>query len=299
MNPNAQVPVVAPPDPATRCPAIALPSLACDCHAHVCGPAARYPYFAGRIYTPPEATTAEDYRRMLGALGVERAVLVQPSFYGTDNRALLDAIAASAQKYRGVAVLSDDLSNAELEQLHQAGIRGARVNIVDVADGKGVLPTERLRQLAARIAPFGWHLELLMHVDEFPALDTAFFDFPVDLVFGHLGYVRTDRGVDGPGFKALQRLMRDGRAWVKLTGPYRISGSAMPHEDTNVFTQALLDAAPTRLLWGSDWPHVMVKWNIPMPNDAEFVELLARWVPDARLRNQILVDNPAQLYGFA
>lgn len=225
-------------------------------------------------------------------------MLVQPSFYGSDNQALLDGIASAGSAYRGVAVLADDTDDAELQRLHDAGIRGARVNIVDVASNKGVLPIERLRDLGKRIAPFGWHLELLMHVDEFPDLDNAFLDFPVPLVFGHLGYVSTTRGVDDAGFRALLRLMRRGQAWVKLTGPYRISSSGMPHVDTNVYAQALLDAAPDRLLWGTDWPHVMVRWTIAMPNDAEFIDLLVRWIPDVAQRNRVLVDNPAKLYGF-
>jgi 2-pyrone-4,6-dicarboxylate lactonase len=292
------IPIVAPPDPHPRKPAIAFPSLACDCHAHVCGPASRYPWFPQRIYTPPEGTTAHDYAQLLSALGVQRAVLVQPSFYGSDNRALLDAIAASGGRYRGVAVLDDADDQAALERLHTAGIRGARVNIVDLAEGKGQLPVEKLRRIAARIAPLGWHLELLMHVDEFPDLDRQLGDFPVPLVFGHLGYVRKGRSPDEPGFQGLLRLLRDGRAWAKLTGPYRISSQPLPHADLAPFARALREAAPQRLLWGSDWPHVMVNWSIPMPNDGDIVDLLARWIPDEAQRQQVLVDNPATLYGF-
>jgi 2-pyrone-4,6-dicarboxylate lactonase len=236
--------------------------------------------------------------RLLGSLGVERAVLVQPSFYGSDNRALLDAIAASGGRYRGVAVLDDADDGAALERLHEAGIRGARVNIVDLADGKGQLPVDKLRRLAARIAPLGWHLELLMHVDEFPDLDRQLGDLPVQLVFGHLGYVRKGRAPDEPGFQAFLRLLRDGRAWAKLTGPYRISSQPLPHADLAPFAQALREAAPQRLVWGSDWPHVMVNWSIGMPDDGDIVDLLARWIPDEAHRHQVLVDNPATLYGF-
>jgi predicted TIM-barrel fold metal-dependent hydrolase len=296
--PPGTIPVVAPPDPHPRKPAIALPPLACDCHAHVCGPESRYPWYAQRIYTPPEGTTAQDYARLLAALGVERAVLVQPSFYGSNNRALLDAIAASGGRYRGVAVLDDADGAAAIERLHEAGIRGARVNIVDLAEGKGQLPVDKLRRLAARIAPFDWHLELLMHVDEFPDLDRQLGDLPVQLVFGHLGYVRKGRGPEEPGFQALLRLLGDGRAWAKLTGPYRISSQPLPHLDLAPFAQALREAAPQRLVWGSDWPHVMVNWPIPMPNDGDILDLLARWIPDEAHRQQVLVDNPATLYGF-
>ena len=136
---------------------------ACDCHAHVCGPQSRYPYAPNRLYTPEDASPA-DYRGMLDSLGMERGVLVQPSIYGTDNRALLDALATDHERLRGVGQ-----------------------NIVDLKEGKGVLPLDDLRRLAVKVKPFGWHVEFLMHVDEFPDLDRQLADFPVDVVFGHLG----------------------------------------------------------------------------------------------------------------
>lgn len=293
----AEPPVCAPPDPGTRRPQIVLPRGACDCHAHVCGPSAQYPLYAKRIYTPADSALPA-YLTMLSTLGIERAVLVQPSFYSTDNSAMLDAIDAAGPRFRGVAVVPRDVTDAELERLHHRGVRGARVNIVDTLDGKGVLPREALVQLARRIRPLGWHMEFLMHVDEFPHLDRDLEDFPVDMVFGHLGYVRTDRGVAVPGFQALLRLLRSDKAWVKLTGPYRISTGPQPHADTDVYAQALLDAAPHRVVWGTDWPHVMAKWHMTMPNDADFVDLLVRWVPDPVLREQILVKNPERLYQF-
>jgi predicted TIM-barrel fold metal-dependent hydrolase len=135
-----------------------------------------------------------------------------------------------------------------------------------------------------------------MHVDEFPDLDRQLADFPVDVVFGHLGYVPTGKGLDTPGFAALKRLMREGRAWVKLTAPYRLTLSAMPYSDTAPFAQDLVDSAPERLLWGSDWPHVFIK--TAMPNDGDLFNVFSKWVPDAAMRKRILVDNPARLYDF-
>jgi predicted TIM-barrel fold metal-dependent hydrolase len=289
-------PVCASPDPYTRRPKLALPSGACDCHAHVCGPASKYPPYANRVYTPPLRAEISDYLKMLDTLGVERAVLVQPSFYGTDNSAMLDAIEAAGSRFRGVAVVPPDVSDTELERLHAKGVRGARVNIVDTREAKGVLPLDALLPLARRIRPLGWHMEFLMHADEFPRLDETLADFPVDVVLGHLGYVRTDKGVADPGFQALLRLLRGGRAWVKLTGAYRISPAPMPHPDTVAFANALLETAPERLVWGTDWPHVMTRWHIDMPNDGDITDLLGTWVPDAKLREQILVDNPTRLY---
>ena len=293
---NDPIPTCAPHDPAPRAPAVAPPRLACDCHAHVCGPAARYPYAPNRIYTPPDALPA-DYRHMLDTLGIERAVLVQPSVYGTDNRAMLDALDGDPARLRGVAVVDFDVDAKAIAAMHARGVRGARCNIVDLQDGRGVLPVAALTALAERIAPFDWHLEFLMHVDEFPDLDRQLASIRVPMVFGHLGYVPVARGTDRAGFEALLRLLRDGRAWVKLTAPYRLTGSALPYADVDPFAARLVDAAPERLVWGSDWPHVIVK--TAMPNDGDLFDIFTRWVPDAALRRRILVDNPARLYGFA
>ena len=292
---SESAPLCAAHDPNPRKPDLALPPLACDTHAHVCGPASRYPYSPARIYTPPDALPVQ-YRYMLSTLGVHRAVLVQPSVYGTDNTAMLDALAADPVHQRAVAVVPPEITHAELERFHLLGVRGARCNIVDVKEGKGRLPLEMLDALAAKVKPLGWHLEFLMHVDEFPDLDRLLDKFPVDVVFGHLGYMKTGLGIDAPGYQALQRLLKSGRAWVKLTGPYRISSGSMPYADVTPYAHALVEAAPDRVLWGSDWPHVTVKGA--MPNDGDLCDLLSAWVPDPAARRKVLVDNPAELYGF-
>jgi 2-pyrone-4,6-dicarboxylate lactonase len=294
---DQDIPVCTPPNPHPAKPKFALPPRACDCHAHICGPQSVYAYIPQRIYTPTDALLPE-YSRVLAALGCSRAVLVQPSFYGADNSAMLAAIAAAGPAFRGIAVIGDDATMCELEAMHAAGIRGVRLNIVDVREGKGQLPIERIAKLADRIKPFGWHIEFLMHVDEFPEIDTTLGRLPVDVVFGHLGYVKTEKGIAAPGFQSLLRLLRSGRAWVKLTGPYRISSQTLPHADTNAFAHALLDAAPDRIVWGTDWPHVATKWTIPMPNDGAIADLLLDWIPDAALRARVLVQNPETLYGF-
>ncbi len=282
-------------DPNPRKPRVAMPPGACDTHAHICGPIESHPYSDRRIYTPPDAPLTA-YRHLLGTLGVERAVLVQPSVYGTDNSVLLGAMAQlGPERCRAVAVVDDDISDEVLAQLDQAGVRGVRVNVVDVAEGKGVLPMATLSRLASRVQRFGWHVEFLMHADEYPDLDRQFADFPVDIVLGHLGYMKTDKGIADPGFQSMLRLMQRGKCWVKLTGPYRISTQSLPHADTVAFARALLEAAPGQVVWGSDWPHVMVKGA--MPNDGDLADLLLEWVPEG-LREQVLVQNPATLYGF-
>jgi predicted TIM-barrel fold metal-dependent hydrolase len=234
---------------------------------------------------------------MLRTLGVERAVLVQPSFYADDNSVLIDAMRAGGPNFRGVAVVSNEVSDRDLESLNAAGVRGVRVNVVDTREGKGELPMSRLRKLASRVQHLGWHMEFLAHVNEFPDLDRLFSDFPVDVVFGHLGYVPARETVTTPGFQALLRLMRAQRAWVKLTGPYRISDRAPDYPDTRLFAEALLQAAPDRVLWGTDWPHVKASWSTPMPNDGDLTDLLADWVPRDLMTN-VLVENPIRLYGF-
>jgi predicted TIM-barrel fold metal-dependent hydrolase len=292
---SAEAPLCAAPDPHPRKPRIAMPSHACDTHAHICGPIERHPYADRRVYTPPDALLPA-YREMLDTLGVQRMVLVQPSVYGADNSVMLDAMAKLDNAARGVAVVDDDVSDAELERLDAAGVRGVRINVVDVAEGKGKIAMEPLVALAERIKRYGWHVEFLMHADEFPQLDRLFADFPVDIVLGHLGYMKTDKGLEDPGFQALLRLAERGKAWVKLTGPYRISTAPMPHNDTVSFAHALLNAAPDRVIWGTDWPHVMVKGA--MPNDGDLADLLLEWVPDEAMREKVLVANPAKLYGF-
>jgi 2-pyrone-4,6-dicarboxylate lactonase len=286
------------PDARPRAPDVALPPGTCDCHAHICGPAATYPYDGHRIYTPPDATI-ESYRHLLAVLGVARAVLIQPSVYGTDNRAMLAALQAAGPGVRGVAVVEPDISARDVEALHRAGIRGVRLNLVDRREGRNRVPVELVRALAERIAPFGWHIEFLVNMDEAPDFASAVADLEVPIVLGHLGYPRAGARdwITAPAFAGLLSLLAGGRCWVKLTGPYRISAAAdLPYEDVDAAGARLAQAAPGRLIWGSDWPHVMMKK--PMPNDGALCDLLARWIPDAATRRRILVDNPMELYGF-
>jgi 2-pyrone-4,6-dicarboxylate lactonase len=286
-------------DAAPRAPALAFPPLACDTHAHICGPATIYPYSAERIYTPPDATI-ETYRHLLATLGVERAVLIQPSVYGTDNRAMLAVLAAAGSGFRGVAVVDPAITPKELQALHRASICGVRLNLVDRREGKNAVPLDLVRSLAERIAPHGWHIEFLVNLDEAPDFASAVAGLPVPVVLGHLGYPHAGAAewAKSPAFASLLRLLEAGRTWVKLTGPYRISSAPdLPYADVDAAAVRLAAAAPERLVWGSDWPHVMMKK--PMPNDGALADLLARWIPDARTRYRVLVENPAALYGFA
>ena len=298
MTSHPSAPLCQAPDPEIRSPKVAFPAGAVDCHAHVCGPAMQFPYAQERIYTPPDATL-KNYKLLLDMLGIDRAVLVQPSVYGTDNRAMLAALKAQSEKFRGVAVISNnanEISDQALEQLHASGVRGIRCNMVDVTNKTAGLPIQNLKSLAERIKPFGWHLELLIHVNEYPDLVRIFENFPIDLVFGHFGYSHAKHGIHDKGFLGLLELLKNCQAWVKMTGPYRICDGNLPYADMRPFNDAVIKANPRQLVWGSDWPHVMVKKL--MPHDADLCDLFGAWVTDSSLRKSILVDNPCILYDF-
>jgi predicted TIM-barrel fold metal-dependent hydrolase len=283
------------PEPVTRSPNFVLPKNSTDCHLHICGPDQTYPYIPKRIYTPPDALLST-YTTLMNILGLERAVIVQPSVYGTDNQLLLDTLASNPLNFRGVAVVKDNISDHEIEKMHLAGVRGLRCNIVDLADNKGVLPLTTLNLLAKKIMAYGWHIELLMHVNEFPNLADSFKDFAVPIVLGHYGYQKTSININDKGFQNLLALMRDGKAWVKLTGLYRISESGYPFSDVERFATPLMEANPNQLVWGSDWPHVMVKNK--MPNDTDMLNIVGSWINDQQLRQKIFVTNPKCLYDF-
>jgi 2-pyrone-4,6-dicarboxylate lactonase len=287
-------PPCAPPDPNPKKPTLAAPAGTCDTHAHVFGPQSRYAYSPARGYTPPDAPY-EAYRALHAALGVERGVLTQPSVYGTDNTAMLDAVARDPENLRAVAAVGADVTDAALQRLHDAGARGIRVNLVD----KGGMPFDTfadVEKFAARIVPMGWHIEYLVHVHDFPDLEVLG-RLPADSVIGHFGYMHVSNGVDHPGFRSFLRLFEKGRVWVKMTAPYRITArETLPYDDVEPVAKALREARPDRLLWGSDWPHPICPK--PMPNDGGMFEHLAEWLPGAALRRQVMAENPKSLYGF-
>ncbi len=283
------------PDPRETAspPRLALPALACDCHYHVFGPAREFPYAQERSYTPPDCLF-EQRLALHERLGIARSVIVQPSVYGTDNRAMLAAMARSRPgAVRGVAVIGPATSEAELDAMHAQGVRGVRVNALF----KGGTPIAEVRRLAERVAPRGWHVQFLIDVSAFPDPGQFLGSLPVPVVVDHMGHFPAARGVADAGFVALLRLVATGRCWVKLSAPYRLSAQPFPHRDVAPIARALVEANPERLVWGSDWPHPGIA--APMPDDGKLVDLIGEWVPDARVRDRIVRDNPAMLYGFA
>ena len=284
------------PDPEPTRAQFSLPPGTIDAHAHIFGAPNEYAFSPARGYTPPEASL-ESYLALHKKLGgIERAVLTQPSVYGTDNSCMLDIVDRMKGRFLAVAAVGQDITDAELESMHERGVRGARVNIVD----KGGMPFDGIgavRKFTERIKHLGWHLELLVHVHEFDDLRATMNSMAVDVSFGHLGYMRTDNGIDHPGFKEYLDLLRDGNCWTKFSGSYRITTSQhTPYHDVTPFAKAIIAANEDRIVWGTDWPHPTFKGN--MPNDGALMDQLLDWAPDEAIRKKILVDNPESLYGF-
>lgn len=280
------------PHARTKPPRQTAPDGACDCHFHVFGPESRYPYSDARGYTPPDAPLAA-YQAMLDTLGVTRAVIVQPSVYGTDNACSLDAVERLGDAARGVAVLDETVSDAELDRLHASGFRGTRFNI----ESAGGVPEAQLEAVAARVATRGWHIQVYVDGGRLPELAPRLADLPTEIVIDHMGHMDPAAGTDQPGLAALIDLLRAGRCWAKLSGAYRIDTSGAPFAAATPIARALIEAAPDRLVWGTDWPHPQVKG--PMPDDGELFDWFLEVTADADLQRRILVDNPARLYDFA
>lgn len=283
------------PDLIARKPSFALPPGATDSHAHVFGERAKYGYADDRLYTPPPVYL-KDYLAMHEAVGFTRGVIVQSGVHGTNNSVIVDAIAQSNGRLRGIALLREDITDAELDALDKAGVRGFRANLV----AKIGVQFDAAKQLAARVARLGWHAQFLMDIENFPDLDRIAAEFPSVMMIDHMGRpdvgMDANKGVNAPGFQSLIRALKTGRVWTKLSAPYRTSRAPIPYDDLTPFARALVAAAPDQLVFGTDWPHVMMDGE--MPNTGTLVEQLAVWVPDTATRNKILVENPARLYRF-
>lgn len=277
-------------------PHIRLPESSCDSHAHVFGPAERYPYQDERDYTPPDLPLGA-LMRVHDTLGISRCVLTQPSVLGTDNSAILDAVACYPERLRAVVAFSSGIDEAGIDRFHVAGARGLRLNLVD-RGGMPFASFDELYRVVDQVAERGWHVELLAKAHLMDDISAHISNLSVPVVLAHYGYMPTSRGVDDPGFQNLLALMRDGRALVKMTGGYRITDRrATPYEDIRPYAEALLDSAPDQVLWGSDWPHVMCR--IDMPDDGAMLSEVLTWIgDDTELLRKVFVENPARLYGF-
>ena len=279
------------PDPDTRTPAYRMPPGACDAHCHVFGPADRFPYAPDRAYTPPDAPY-EDLVRLHRVLGVERAVIVHASCHGSNMRVTLDAIARSGGAMRGVAVVDPGVTDGDLAALDAGGIRGVRFNFVKHLGGMPDMAF--FERVLSQVEPLGWHVVLHLDAEDVVELAPRIARIRVPFVVDHMGRVKAKNGLDQAPFRQLLELMRNPLAWVKICGAERVSSTGAPFRDAVPFARALVEAAPDRVLWGTDWPHPNIAGD--MPNDGDLVDLLAEAVEDEALRRRVLVDNPTRLY---
>jgi predicted TIM-barrel fold metal-dependent hydrolase len=274
----------------TRAPKQKAPSLTCDCHFHIFGPYDRYPLDAGRTYTPPPALVPQ-YLAMADTVGIGRMVVVQASVYGTQNEVTLDAVHRfGLDRARAVVVIDDCFDDAALQRMHGRGARGVRFNMVS---GNGT-PEEQLDALARRLTPIGWHIQIYAEGDKLAEIAPRLAKLPVDVVIDHSGGVKAGLGTAHPQFQALLRLLDSGRAWIKVCS-YRASSAGQPWNDVALNVKALVAAAPERCVWGTDWPHPQMD---PAPEAGLLFDQFVGWIPDAAVRQRILVDNAARLYGF-
>lgn len=278
-----------PPGPISR-PKHLAPAGATDTHFHIFGPVDRYPLSPRRLYNPCLSTVTE-YQKLARQVGIQRMVIVQASIYGTDNSCMIDSIAEFGLKVaRGVAVIDETATETDIAYLHSKGVRGIRFNAIT-----GVTPLELLPQIASLIAPFGWHIQLWIKAERLLEISSQLKDLPVDIVLDHMAQVPLDRGLNDPLVKNVFKLQEAGRCWVKLTS-YRASKESPPYFDADEVSRQMIHNAPERCLWGSDWPHIYLEGR-PMPDAGVLFDNLYRWCSPA-VAKQILVDNPARLYGF-
>jgi len=302
-NHNASAKAVQPATPVN----FDVPTGACDCHTHIHGDPEKFPFFAGRVYTP-EPASPEEMSALHKALHIERVVIVTPSVYGTDNSATLFGMMARGESARGVAVIDDKTAESELDTMHKAGFRGVRLNLATGGVNDPNVGRSRFSAAVERMKARGWHVQLYTNLAMITAIKDLVANAPVPVVFDHFGGAQADLGVGQPGFSDLLDLVKSGKAHVKISGAYRSSKLAPDYQDIVPFAQALVAANPDRIVWGTDWPHpnsVTPTGKQPSDvtplfqiDDGRLFNQLPVWAPDAAIRNRILVDNPARLYGF-
>jgi 2-pyrone-4,6-dicarboxylate lactonase len=283
------------PNPHTRTPKLIAPPGACDTHLHVYGPTEIYPLSAARNYDPDPHSTLDDYLKVRIALGLERAVIVTGSANGTNNRITLDALRRMKGSFKGLALLDPAITDAELLKLKEGGFTGFRVK----ANGEGGLSFEDTRQMIARTVGFGWHIEFMSQsmaevIGTVPFLNSL----RVPYVFDHVAHAEPRRNKNDREFGELLAILRnEEHAWINLYSFYQSSEAGPPnYADMIDVVREIIDAAPDRVIWGSNWPHAGIA--VPMPNDGDLLDFLLAAAPDELTRNRILADNPATLYGW-
>jgi predicted TIM-barrel fold metal-dependent hydrolase len=282
-----------------------VPAGACDCHTHVFGDPRRFPFAPSRIYTP-EPASVEEIRALHRALHTDRVVIVQPSVYGTDNACTLDAIRQLGSSARGIAVIDDNTPDAALDEMNRAGIRGIRLNLETAGQTDPAIGRQRFQAAMERIKSRNWHIQIYARLSVIEGIADQVMAAPMPVVFDHFGGAQASLGVGQAGFETLLKLLRTGKAYVKVSAAYRISTQAPDYPDVAPLANALIAANPQRVLWGTDWPHpaqvsgrkatdVTPLYQI---DDGRVFNQLAVWAPDPGQRKTILLENPAKLYGF-
>ena len=284
-----------------------VPRGACDCHTHVFCDPQRFAFWSGRTYTP-ETATVNETRALHRALHVERIVLVNPSVYGTDNSCMVDALRQLGHRARGIALIDDQTSDAQLDALAHAGVRGIRLNFVDLGVPDPAIVQRRFQAAVKRLARRRWHIQIYSNLSVVETLQDDVMAAPLPVVFDHFAGAHASLGVSQPGFDVLVKLIRSGNAYVKMSAAYRVSDRAPDYSEVTPLAQALIAANPRRVLWGTDWPHpdssrVPGRRAIDIApllqiDDGRLFNQLPVWAPDENVRRMILVENPARLYSF-
>jgi predicted TIM-barrel fold metal-dependent hydrolase len=282
-----------------------VPAGACDCHTHIHGDPATFPFFAGRVYTP-ETALPEEMAALHRALHMQRVVIVTPSVYGTDNSATLYGMKARGADARGVAVIDEKTPESALDAMHQAGVRGIRLNLATGGSNDPSAGRKRFEAAVERVRKRNWHVQMYTNLAVISSIKELVAASPVPAVFDHFGGARAELGTGQPGFADLLELVRSGKAYVKISGAYRASKLAPDYPDAAPLAKALIAANTDRVIWGTDWPHPNSSSGNPATqvtpllqiDDGRILNQLPLWAPDAAVRKKILVDNPARLYGF-
>ena len=283
----------------------AVPPGACDCHTHIIGDPAKFPFAANRVYTP-EPASPDEMSAVHRALHIQRVVIVTPSFYGTDNSATLYGMKARGPDARGIAVIDEKTPEADLDVMGRAGIRGIRLNLATVGQSDPQVARRLFQSAVDRVRRLKWHIQIYADLPVIAGIHDLVESSPVPVVFDHFGGAQASFGLTQPGWPELVELVRSGKAYVKLSAAYRVSTQPPDYSDVAPFAKALVAANPDRILWGTDWPHTNSNSSRPATevtpllaiDDARLLNQFAAWVPDAALRKLILVDNPARLYRF-
>ena len=284
-----------------------VPAGACDCHTHIHGDPAKFPFFSGRVYTP-ELASPEEMTALHKALHIERVVIVTPSVYGPDNSATLFGMKARGATARGVAVIDDKTPDGDLDTMNQLGIRGIRLNLATGGVNDPKVGRSRFQAAVERVKARNWHVQLFTSLSMISAIKDLVVASPVPVVFDHFGGAQAELGLEQPGFSDLLELVKSGKAYVKISGAYRASKLAPDYPDAAPLARALISANSDSIVWGTDWPHPdsvtppgrQVTDVTPLfrIDDGRLLNQLPVWAPDAATRKRILVDNPARLYGF-